>query len=154
MEIIIMCGIPCSGKSTWALEYAQKSNEKKYEIISRDKIREQLFKGHYIYSSDNEKKVTWTFNEYMDVYLHSIHLDGIILDNTHCKESYLNDIIKRFYNTHDIKIVFIDIPLWKAKLRNIARWYYTKKWIPISVINTMYKNYNKINKQKYEIYKI
>lgn len=148
-QIIILCGIPCSGKSTWA-----KTNQSFYsEIISRDTIRENSFLN-YKFSKRNEDIVTenllFTVERCLE---YSNPIKIIILDSCHTKEKYLDEIIKEYKNKHFIiNIKFFDIPLWKAHYRNIIRYLITGKWIPIKVINSMYKNYNKINKNKYKQY--
>lgn len=141
--IIVTSGIPCSGKSTWA-------KKQFYPIISRDNIREACFNNPYIYSNNNEALVTKYFFERLNRLI-ALDFKNIILDNTFCKESYIDDIIKR-YPDCNISVMFFDIPLYKAHYRNIIRYLKTGKWIPISVINQMYKNYNNINKEKYTKY--
>jgi len=47
-------------------------------------------------------------------------------------------------------VKFIDVPLWKAYARNIWRNFKAGKWIPFNIIKAMYRNYNKINKDKYK----
>ena len=146
-QIIILCGIPCSGKSTFAKQQYNFTTD----IVSRDTIREKLAGKFYKFSSRFEDLVTNNFNFTLKTLINDLTTEVIILDNTHCKEKYINEIIKK-YSEHNIKIKFFDISLWKAHHRNIIRYFKTGKWIPIKVINQMYKNYNKINKQKYEKY--
>lgn len=141
-NIVILVGIPCSGKSTWARNF-------KY-VVSRDTIREYLFGKNYKQNFDSEKLVTSNFNEMLDSYIEYIK-EPIILDNTHCKKAYIDEILKR-YSKQNIKIKFFDVSLPKAYYRNIKRWIFTGKWIPFKVIDQMYKNYKKINKKDYEQY--
>lgn len=143
--LIITSGIPCAGKSTW-------SSQMFYPIVSRDNIRESYFIKPYKYSNANEVLVSKWFFQKLD---RLIFLDfkNIILDNTFCKESYIDDIIKK-YPECNIQIKYFDIPLWKAHYRNVIRYLKTGKRIPIKVMNDMYKNYNKINKSKYAKYNI
>lgn len=149
--IEILCGIPCSGKSTYANDYY---NNNFVFSISRDDIRESYhFNSPYVYSKQNENKVTEIFNKYCNCKLNDKNFSIIILDNTHCKEKYIDEIIKQ-YSNHNIVIKYFDISLFKAHYRNIIRYFKTDKWIPIKVMNQMYKNYNKINKQKYEKYMV
>lgn len=151
--IIICSGIPCSGKSTWSKEFQTNLSQKEkiVSIISRDDIRNEISKN-YIHNKQNENKVTVIFYDKLNSYLNNKFIDIIILDNTYCKESYIDHIINEYGKDYNIQIMFFDISLFQAKLRNINRWYYTKKWIPIEVMNNMYKNYNKINKNKYAKY--
>jgi predicted kinase len=144
-KIIILMGVPCSGKSTWA-----RSRHLSTYIVSRDTIREEMFGKGYKMSSRNEDKVSWMFNYKVGLALANHNI--AVLDNTHCKEKYLDDLIKRYEATCDIKIVRFPCPLWKALTRNVTRWLSTGKWIPPRVIMTMYKNYVAINLSKYEKY--
>lgn len=158
-KIIILVGIPCSGKSTWAnmFKYANAYIGYKTgvtEIISRDSIRLQLFGKNYKQHGEAEKRVTSTFNTLLHNRLSSHTCNIVVLDNTHCKESYISDIVYRYKDNYNIRVKFFDIPLWKAHWRNITRYLTTGKWIPIKVINQMYKNYNKINKQRYAEYMV
>lgn len=146
-EIIICCGIPCSGKNTWA----NSKNKITTKIISRDIIRESISKK-YIFSLENENKVTKLFNNQLSfVTRFNSEYETIILDNTFCKEEYIDNIIKEYGNKHFIiKIKYFNISLWKAHYRNVIRYLKTGKWIPVSVINNMKKSYDKINRKKYE----
>lgn len=151
----ILCGMPCSGKSTYCKTIPRHLNN--YGVsLSKDSIRERsyLFKQPYTYSKENEEKVTKEFDKQIDFWINECdNFHVIALDNTHCKESYIDNIIKK-YPKHTIKIKFFEISLLKGHYRNIIRYFNTGKWIPIKVMNTMYRNYNKINKKKYEKYNI
>jgi predicted kinase len=144
-EIVVMSGIPCSGKSTIVRTMQEISP---YTVISRDTIRETAFSRPYVYTNHNETEVTrildFQFNKYTNWYR------DIIIDNTHTEESYLNEWIKRKPEGYTLRIIFLDVPLWKAHIRNVFRYCWTGKWIPLKIMNQMYKNYKKIDKTKYE----
>lgn len=109
-DVIIMCGISGSGKSTVASEYANKHG---YQIISRDSIREKLgmtsadkkFKG----SKKQEEKVTEVFNERMVHYAKF----GIpfIIDNMNLIERYRNGY-KELLKDYDLvwSCVYVEAP--------------------------------------------
>lgn len=144
-RLLILCGIPTAGKSTFANQF---KNE--YEILSRDTCRENLFGFNYIMTNDKEDQVTKEFNfKLKKAYLCTL---DVIIDNTNCKEGYIDRIIAECPTHYDIEVKFFDIPLWRAYLRNCLRWIRTKKFIPFNVINTMKKNYDKINRKKYNNY--
>lgn len=146
MKITILCGIPCSGKSFWA------NNSDSYlngYPVSRDDIRKAMYGKGYKQNKRDEKYITTRFNMEVGMLLSSGY--DVILDNTHCKEGYIDEIIAK-YPDYDIQIKFFDIPLWKAYLRNIIRYIEWGKWIPFKVIKNMKKNYNKINREKYGKY--
>jgi predicted kinase len=142
-SITILVGIPCSGKSAWARKQIG------FYIHSRDIIREQLFGKTYKQNKFDEGTVNVLYNKYLNEWFIDFNID-MILDNTHCKEPYIDDIIRRFKDHCPIRVVYFEIPLWKARLRNYIRWLKTGKWIPNDVMNSMYKNYQKINRKKYE----
>jgi predicted kinase len=149
--IEILVGIPCCGKSTYS------NNQKKYyqiESVSRDTIREDRrhFTLPYKYTKQNENLVTQIFNRELLSHLKASHTQKVILDNTHAKEKYIDAVIQEWGDEYDIEVKFFDIPLFKAYYRNIYRYLTTNKWVPMSVITVMYKNYKKINKLKYRRY--
>lgn len=156
--VTILCGIPTSGKSTYAQDEWRKSFEQRgfyhgLRLISRDELRLKLYGEKYKPSSEKEKYITTVFNDTLE---RTIMLKrDIILDNTHCKEAYLKEALKRFENSgYIVYIKFFDLPLWKAFIRNWKRKLQTGKYIPWDVIKAMKKNYDKINKKNYDRYAI
>ena len=148
--IEILVGIPCSGKSTYSHNlYSAGMNGVYY--ISRDEIRE-AFKKPYIQTKENEDIVTEKFNKLLHLHLLTPDCTHLILDNTHCKEGYIDKIVQEYKSDYNIKVTFFEISLFKAHYRNIVRYFKTGKWIPLYVINNMYKNFNKINRRKYKKY--
>lgn len=124
-KCIILSGIPCSGKSTFAKKC-------EFPVLSCDEIRLEL---------KNEKLVWERFYRELN------YLDtNICIDNTNCKQEYINKIKQNLNKnlTWDIVIKKFDISLQKANYRNIIRFIKTGKWIPIKVLSNMYKNYNKL----------
>lgn len=157
-SIIILVGIPNSGKSTYTRKYIWDKhipdNTDRVVSLSRDNIRLELFGKRYKPHSNSEKRVTEVFETRFVDFLTNDWTKEIILDNTHCKEGYIDELIRKYGNDYKISIKFLDISLFKAHCRNILR--YLKegyfKWIPIKILNQYYKNYNKINKKKYTKY--
>lgn len=160
LVFIIMCGIPCSGKSTWVknnLDELSKKYNAPVIVISRDIIRESLSPvREYQYVPSNESKVTHLFYRQLS---HAINLKNavVIIDNTHVKEGRIDTYFAMFKKMIDsgivkIHIKFFDIPLWRAQVRNYIRKWKTGKWIPKDVVDNMYKNYIKLNRQKYKDY--
>ena len=98
-KIIAMVGISGSGKSTRAKEIMDAAKGKAI-IVSRDKIREMLFGyteetiGEY-YKSDFMKKEPLVSKVQDSLIRKGIALrKDVIVDNTHLKRSYLNDLTK------------------------------------------------------------
>lgn len=139
-KCIILSGIPCSGKSTFTSKY-------KIPKISCDDIRLELFGKKYKHNNADEAQVWDTFD-----HLISIQTKDFMIDNTNTKKSYINHVIRSLPKGYTYQIKFFDVPLWKAKFRNILRYISIGKWVPMKVIESMYKNYNKINKKDYAEY--
>ena len=151
MKILeILCGPPCAGKSTYSKE---RERNKFVTSVSRDVVREECFNKPYIYSRENERKVTNINNIELCHYLKDDEISDIIIDNTHCKEGYIDQIISEYKDICVIKIKFFNISFIKAHYRNIKRYLQTGKWIPLEVMFHMRKNYNEINQKKYEKYR-
>ena len=153
--ITILVGIPCAGKSS----YTEKTiNRWDYAVISRDQIRDAYFEKPYLHKKYTEEQVGKIFYEQFKRLLIDESITHIIVDNTHCKEKYIDvyidKLIKKTYKdfTVTLQIKYFDIPLWEAKMRNILRFLKTGRWVPMKVISDMYKNYKKLNRKKYEQY--
>lgn len=119
--LVILCGLPRSGKSTYASNFNGT-------ILSRDTIREELYGTRNNF--DNEELVSCIFNARLDTALNT--QDNVLIDNTNLKLKYIEPFL-RIANTYnyDIRIVrfFTDtITLYeRAKATNF----------PIKVINNM-----------------
>lgn len=150
-NVIILCGIPGAGKST----YSESWKEGGYKILSRDVLRLLLFRcetyADYTFSKENESHVTNQYNYLRDYYIKCDN--DIILDNTHCRESYLDKEIEYFTAAgYFISIKFFDIPLWKAWWRCFVRGVKENEKLPLKVLRDMKRNYDKINQKKYAYY--
>lgn len=136
-KCIILSGIPTSGKST----YAKKAG---LPILSCDIIREELFGKNYMFSKQNETQV-W------DIFYQRVNnqITSFVVDNTNCKQVYIDTIKENLCSKLDweVTIVKFDIPLWKAYYRNIKRYVFTGKYIPVDVLKTMKKNYDRLWKK-------
>lgn len=146
MYVIILSGIPTSGKSTWAKRF-QEFNPK-VEIISKDIIRDHYFDKPYLYHSSTEERVDEIFEEEVNKAISKGK--SMILDNTHCKLSILIPLVLKFKldGRYNIYLKFFRISKWKAYYRNIKRNLLTGKWVPKFYIDVMYRNLNKIDVQK------
>lgn len=153
-KVIILCGIPASGKSTWTKNHIS-NNSWTTKSISRDDIRDQFFDQPYIYTKGTEDLVTNIFNEQLNSYINTGY--NIILDNTHARERYLDGQLKLILENEEVQrkeysvyIKFFDVPLWKAYYRAIIRKIKTGKDVPLKVIRDMHRNYKKIDRNKYK----
>jgi len=128
----LLIGISTSGKSTWA----RKQN---LLIISCDEIRKE-FGTNY---DPKLEELVWDC-----VYRRNSEMqEDFIIDNTNCKLGYINKIKENLGKDFKIEYIWFSIPLWKAFLRNIIRYFKEDKWIPIEVLKNMFKNFNKLKKE-------
>lgn len=128
----ILSGAPLSGKSTWA----KKQN---LPVLSCDRLRLEYSGGKYIYDPQMEKDIWEDFYFRIGTYKHDF-----IIDNTNCKQAYLDKIYFHLPKEYKIEIVKFEISLLKSYYRNIKRWIFTGKWIPFKVIKNMKQNYKKL----------
>lgn len=137
-KCIILSGAPLSAKSTWAEKQGMN-------ILSCDKIRLEWSPGKYKFDPKIEKLVWDDF--YRRVRIYSTDKLNFIIDNTNCKQSYINKIKENIIGDYEVEIVKFEVSLLKSYYRNIKRWIFTGKWIPFRVIKDMKKNYNKLWKE-------
>ena len=124
-EIIILRGVPASGKSTYSNSLVNQG----YKRLNKDYLRLMLNN----YSLDNSDEDT----------VHQIQRDAImqlmkkrrniVIDNTHTKQKYITDLLKTIKNNqidlhrgsvnvdYGVKIVNILVPLDVAIERNSKR---------------------------------
>jgi predicted kinase len=99
-ELIILVGISGSGKSTWS-QKEWELNPTKTVIVNRDKIRELLFgfteaQSVLYYQRTDLNKLENQVTKYQDELISFSLRNGkkVIVDNTHLKQSYLNEYSK------------------------------------------------------------
>ncbi len=138
-KLTLMVGISGSGKSTKAKELAL---EKSALIINRDKLREMLFGyteetiGEYYKSSDLwllENQISSYQNYLIERAL--VKDKNVILDNTNLKQSYINEICKKF-SSYEIDFCLVECDLKTAIERDNNR---TRK-VGESIIKQQYQN--------------
>lgn len=149
--LLVMRGIPGSGKSTWIKEHDLEAY-----TLSPDNIRllysapELGLDGIYHISSKCDKHV-WNFlQERLEARMKVG--DTTVVDATHTTESYLKDYKKlcKEYNYRMIVVDFSSIDLDTIKERNDNREGY--KRAPEEVIEKMYERIKKPLQGTYEIY--
>ena len=138
--LYILCGIPGSGKSTWARKQVENYGTDKLAWISRDKIRFNLLKPNEEYFSRE--------NEVISIFVDKIQkaidngIPFVIADATHLnRKSRIQLLEKLVLNNTSICYVYFDVPLNVALERNAKR--EGRERVPDSVIEKMYYSFSK-----------
>lgn len=125
-KILILTGISGSGKSTFAKQFC--SENPSYLRINRDEIRKSILP----FSLNEYWQQDKTYHQKIEAMVQSLHQNAIysalkrnwdiVIDNTHLKVAYINDLLKSLSN-FDLEISFklIDTPLEEAIKRNAGR---------------------------------
>lgn len=132
LKILILIGIPASGKSTWALDYVLRNDN--YVRVNRDDFRVMLKN-----SQACENKIEDMITELVENTIESSLMKrlNVIVDNTNLKVKYLDAIIERFKYQADIDFRVFDVSLSKALERNKER----SMKVNEGVIKKMYESY-------------
>lgn len=130
-KVLIMRGLPASGKTTYAKELVKKEG---YKRVNKDDIREMVDSS--IYSHDNERLVCEIRNAIIDLCL----LDGknVVVDDTNFNAKHIKDI-RDIAKLHEapVEIKTIDTPIEECITRDMLR----EKSVGASVIKAMYDKY-------------
>lgn len=127
--MLVLIGLPGSGKSTYANELVANTD---YVKVSRDDIRLSL-KGSYIVPSELEDLVS-SIQDTTIKTLISKNKDFVV-DNTHCKISYIKDLINKYGKDTEITlhVVGSELSLKQVHERNVNR----DKAVPTEVVDKM-----------------
>ena len=141
MELIMMCGIPCSGKSTYIRRGTENTDVfDEYVILSTDDYIEE-------YAKANDKTYNEVFDEaiqeattrmYKDLELAIQRGKSIIWDQTNVSRKSRIKKLKKVPDTYTKTAVVLPISLEDAIIRNSQR---ANKFIPRSVIHRMYHQF-------------
>lgn len=131
--LIVMCGPPCSGKSTFAKSLIQASTH--MIRVSRDGYR-YMFKQEGAPHYSVEKVI----NDVMPDTIETLYNAGfsVLLDNTHCRKEVVQAIVDKYGDKFKIRVIVFIRPLWLLKYRNIKRYIATGVYIPRFVITKMW----------------
>lgn len=130
-KIIMLCGLPGSGKSTWAMKEAEKPHVKR---INKDEIRHMVNNSKF--TKGNEKDVLKIRNMLIEHWLGKDYT--VIVDDTnlHPKhETYLKQLAEEWRCTFE-KIVF-NTPVEECVKRDLKR----ENSVGQDVIYRMYEQY-------------
>lgn len=108
-QILILVGVPGSGKSTWAKNYIRNNGD--WVRVSRDDLRLMLTQQQKV-----EPKMEDMINDLMDNMIESSISKGknVIVDSTNLKRTLLDGYVTRFGTIADISYRVFDISLKKA----------------------------------------
>lgn len=136
MKLIVMSGLPCSGKSTIATEINKNLG---YEILSYDDTRESYCKDVGI--SYEESFEDGGVSRYLTKLFHNrreeliFHGFDIILDSTNLiSEGRIN--LKNLFPGYDMSCIFVNTPFEECIRRNSER---NEKYIPQEVFDDFKK---------------
>lgn len=161
ITVIMLAGIPCSGKSTWVKENTpllyEKYNQAPMITLSKDYYREKINAPQdYKFTKENEDAVSKSFYTQLGRVL-SIPNAVVILDNTHSKPhhipSYLQ-IFERLIQENKLKfyIKVFDPPFFLCSIRNHYRRVTTGKYITPTALRKYSERFKEINFSQYKQY--
>lgn len=141
MELIMMCGIPCAGKSSYIRRGTENTDVfDEYVILSTDDYIEE-------YAKVNGKTYNEVFDDvigeattrmYQDLELAIQRGKSIIWDQTNVSRKSRIKKLKKIPDTYTKTAVVLPITLEEAIIRNSQR---ANKFIPRSVITRMYHQF-------------
>lgn len=144
--LVMMCGIPGCGKSTYAKETLLKIHPD-WKYVSRDEVRYEFVtdQEHYF---DHEYEV---YKEFCNrISMHLINGDTVIADATHISKSSRSKLIHSLSVEPDkIIVVVLNTPFETCMIRNANRYGITR--VPD---DSMYRMKNRFRKPdiRFEIY--
>lgn len=132
-DLVIMMGVPGSGKSTWA----KKMTGKYDTYISRDEIRFSLVKEDEEYFS-KENEVLRTFFEKIDAAILTTKR-YVYADATHLSPTGRRQLLANLKNKPNrIYVIYLDVSLETALKRNAQR--SGRTLVPANVVTRMYNS--------------
>lgn len=140
-KIYILCGVPGSGKSTWARKQVEELDGKGI-IISRDAIRFSMLNDNDAYFA-HEDEVFDEFIRQTQEAINDQEHTSIFIDATHLNEKNRNKVLSRVWRLGDDVVigVYFDIPLEECLRRNALRT--GRALVPETVIKNMYESLTK-----------
>lgn len=129
--LIIMCGLPASGKNTWIKDFLKK-NSADYTVVELDEIRSEIF-GHQFHRPA-EHFIIGIAKSFARLLLKQGK--NVIINSTGLTQAIRNEWISmgEEYNC-DIKVVWVKTPLKECLKRNNKR--SKDKVVPNDVIVSM-----------------
>lgn len=140
-ELIILVGVPGSGKSTYAATYVAENPSA--VIVGRDKLRELLFgyteaTVHAHYQSDRFREREEIITQFQHSAITLALQSGmtVIVDDTNCNYDRLKSLVD-LYTGYEVSVQFFDTPLDECLRRNEQR----SRVVPATTIAKYYESF-------------
>lgn len=136
-KLIVLAGLPGSGKTTWAKNYsteAEKSGLENVWIVSTDEIRQELWGDAA--DQQNGAKVFGIAYQRIEFWLKSLCCDTVIFDATNLHKKDRKKLLNKFGTMADTKLVWFDTPYTECVKRNFQR----ERNVPTAVIQRMFEH--------------
>lgn len=136
-KLIVLAGLPGSGKTTWARDYRAEAKKAELEgvcIVSTDEIRGQLWGDES--DQQNGSKVFEIAYERIEFWLKSPYCDTVIFDATNLHKKDRKKLLHKFGAMADTKLVWFDTPYTECVKRNFQR----ERNVPTAVIQRMFEH--------------
>jgi len=139
-KLILLVGIPASGKSTLAGKLVQKG----YTVINADAIRLELYGNEM--EQGNPQDVFALFFQRLEGLLQDEK--DIVVDNTNLKLAHRKQILDRAhkFGYQDIQLWVLDVPLDVCLERNAAR----ERKVEEDVLANMFMTFNRSGRPRKE----
>lgn len=116
-QIYVLCGVPGSGKSTWAQKHMREK-----PIVSRDEIRFNIIKDEEDYFSHETEVFSTFINSIVDA---CKSFGCCIVDATHISKTSRHKLFRaldeQIKDRYDTTIVYFNVPLGTCLQRNKLR---------------------------------
>ena len=145
--LYVMCGLPGSGKSTWAKHYKINHKDENVFIVSSDEIRKELTG---VYQNLNYEKEVWEiYFKRLDILRDSNKDCTIIADSTNIINAH-RQILGRLpgFDKKTLVVITKDLPviLERNRKRDSA------KYVPENAIKEMWKNWEKVDEETAKLF--
>lgn len=140
MKILVLKGLPASGKSTYAKELVETGGN--WKRVNKDDLRDMIDCGKW--SGKNEKFILKMRNWVIIEALNAKY--NVVIDDTNLHPKHLQEIkdISRHYDGVTVETKFFDVPVEECIKRDLKR----QRSVGEKVIRDMYNKYLKPEEEK------